>query len=283
MIWPFSSRIARLQNSVTYERSWVTRTITRARLISSRTRAWLRARNDLVAGAQHLVEQEDVGRDRGGDREAQAGLHPHRVGLDRRVDEGADVGELDDRRREPVHLAVRRSRGRRRPGRCCRARSAPGRSRRRASAGSRPARRSAIAPSLGSRIPARASRSVLLPAPLGPIRPIASPWKIVEVQVAERPEVGRRVPVAPEHPDERALDRGPPRQAQVVADPQAADVDRDGPGRRLRRSQDPREGGFDALEEGDREDEEDHRDREQDPEGEEVGLRPVVRPSRCPR
>ena len=66
--------------------------------------ALLRLRAErLVAGGEHLVEQQDVRVDRGGDREAQAGPHAGRIGLDRRVDERADVGELDDARRDLAH------------------------------------------------------------------------------------------------------------------------------------------------------------------------------------
>ena len=173
---PFSSRIARLQNSATNVRSWVTSTIALARSTSSRTRAWLRARNVWSPVPRTSSSSRMSGVDRGRDREPESGAHPGRVRLHRRVDERADVGELDDRRRELVHLVRRRSRGTPRPGRCCRARSAPSRTRPRGSAASTPGRgsRSRLRSARGS--PARASRSVLLPAPFGPMTASDSPW-----------------------------------------------------------------------------------------------------------
>ena len=53
-----------------------------------------------VAGREHLVEQEDVRVDRRRDREPEARAHARRVGLDRRIDELAEVRVLDDRRQE---------------------------------------------------------------------------------------------------------------------------------------------------------------------------------------
>jgi len=61
---------------------------------------------DLVAGGEDLVEEEDVGVDGRRDREPETGPHPGRVGLDRRVDELTDVGEVDDRILAADHLVV---------------------------------------------------------------------------------------------------------------------------------------------------------------------------------
>ena len=49
-----------------------------------------------VADGEHLVGDQDVGRQRGGDREAQSHDHARRVMLDRIVDVLADVGKGDD-------------------------------------------------------------------------------------------------------------------------------------------------------------------------------------------
>ena len=49
-----------------------------------------------VAHRQRLVDDQDVGVDVGHHSECQADHHPARIGLDRLVDELADVGELDD-------------------------------------------------------------------------------------------------------------------------------------------------------------------------------------------
>ncbi len=49
-----------------------------------------------VAHGQHFVEQQDLGLDMDGDREAQPHVHARRVELHRRIDEVAYLGELDD-------------------------------------------------------------------------------------------------------------------------------------------------------------------------------------------
>ena len=49
-----------------------------------------------VAHGQHLVHQQDLGLEVGGDREGQPQVHPGRVVLDRRIDEALDLGEGDD-------------------------------------------------------------------------------------------------------------------------------------------------------------------------------------------
>src|SRR6185295_7072151 len=95
--------------------SWVTRTIAFALFASCRTRALLFSRKTWSPVARTssrrrmsgstsvdpdiliLVEEEDVGIDRGRDREPEPGAHAGRVRLDRGIDELADVGEVDDR------------------------------------------------------------------------------------------------------------------------------------------------------------------------------------------
>ena len=59
-----------------------------------------------IAGGENLVEQQDVGVDRGRDREAEPCAHARRVGLDRRVDELAEIGVRDDRRHQFAHDLV---------------------------------------------------------------------------------------------------------------------------------------------------------------------------------
>ena len=275
MIWPFSSRIARSQNSVTYGgrgsrgRPPGPGRSARGRGPGSGTgRPGRRCRGPRRAGGCPGVIAVAIEKPR-------RAFIPDRVGLDGSVDERPDVGELDDRRREPVHLRRARSRGRRRPGRCCRARSAPGRSPapRVSRVDTRPS--IAIAPSLGCEDPGQGQEERAL---AGTVRARSgrSPRRgPSEGPGAGAPRSGSARPVAPQHAGERPLDGGPPRQAQVVVDPQVADVDGDGARSRARSasSEDPRERGLDPLEDGDREHEEDHRDDEQDPEREEV--RPV--------
>ena len=95
-----------MQNSVTQPMSWVTRTIAFAAFVElDDPLLALRAEHG-VAGGEDLVDEEDVGIDRGRDREAEPGPHPGRVRLDRCVDELADVGELDDPGQAALHLAV---------------------------------------------------------------------------------------------------------------------------------------------------------------------------------
>ena len=61
---------------------------------------------DRVAGREDLVDDQHVGIDRRRDREPEAGPHARRVGLDRRVDELADVGEVDDAGQPLLHRLV---------------------------------------------------------------------------------------------------------------------------------------------------------------------------------
>ena len=51
-------------------------------------------------------------------------------------------------------------------------------------------------PSFGWMIPARTWRSVLLPAPFGPMTARLSPWTTRKLHVPERPEVGRALRAA---------------------------------------------------------------------------------------
>ena len=59
----------------------------------------------LVAHRQHLVDQQHVGVDVDGHREAEARVHAGRVGLDRRVDEALQLREVHDLVEALLHLA----------------------------------------------------------------------------------------------------------------------------------------------------------------------------------
>ena len=67
-----------------------------------------------VADGEHFVDEQHVRVDVDRDREAEPHVHPGRVGLDRRVDELLQLGELDDLveaardllLRQPEHDAV---------------------------------------------------------------------------------------------------------------------------------------------------------------------------------
>ena len=60
-----------------------------------------------VADGQHLVDQQHVGVDVGGDREAESRVHARRVALERRVDKRPEVGKLDDVRRSAARTSRR--------------------------------------------------------------------------------------------------------------------------------------------------------------------------------
>ena len=196
----------------------------------------------LVAGAQDLVEEEDVGRRRGRDREAQPGSHPRRVRLHRSIDERADLGELDDRRGQLGHLP-------------------------RVDPEERPHQVDVVAtgqlhleagpegqqgghPAVGDDVAlarledtGQGQQQGALAGAVGTDDRERLALGQAERQVADRPEVGVGRAVAPEHPRERALERRPPREPQVVADPEVVDLDGrlalDGgdPGHRRRRHQ----------------------------------------------
>lgn len=59
-----------------------------------------------VAHGHNLVDQKNLGLDGGGDAEAEAREHTGGVLVDGGVDEGADVGEVDDVVHQGVHLAA---------------------------------------------------------------------------------------------------------------------------------------------------------------------------------
>ena len=61
----------------------------------------------LVANGEHLVDEQHVGVEMHRDAEPKAHVHAARVRLHRGVEEPADVGELLDRRHDPVHLLAR--------------------------------------------------------------------------------------------------------------------------------------------------------------------------------
>src|SRR5439155_17583983 len=61
----------------------------------------------LVTDREHFVHEENVRLQMHGDRETETHVHAARVGLHRRIEEAADVGELLDRRHRAVHLPAR--------------------------------------------------------------------------------------------------------------------------------------------------------------------------------
>src|SRR2546430_262563 len=61
----------------------------------------------LVTDRQHFVHQENVRLQVHGDRETETHIHAARVGLHRRIEEAADIGELLDGRHRAVHLLAR--------------------------------------------------------------------------------------------------------------------------------------------------------------------------------
>ena len=79
-----------------------------------------------VAHRERLVDDQDVGLDLRGDREAEAHRHAGRIGLHRLVDEFVELAEGDDLRRLGRGSRSRRARAGRRSARCSAARRAPG-------------------------------------------------------------------------------------------------------------------------------------------------------------
>ena len=63
----------------------------------------------LVADGEHLVEQQHVGLDVRGDREAEAHVHARRVGAHRQVDELLELGERDDLVHHLAHPRARQA------------------------------------------------------------------------------------------------------------------------------------------------------------------------------
>ena len=91
-------RTARSHSRSTHARLWLTNTIVRpSSTVRSRILLHALALERGVADGEHLVDEQDLGVEVRGDREAEAHVHAARVALDRRVDELLDAGELDDR------------------------------------------------------------------------------------------------------------------------------------------------------------------------------------------
>ena len=142
----------------------------------------------LVADREHLVGDQDLGRQRGGHREAQPHDHARRVVLDRIVDVLADVGEGDDlvalrARSRPARARAARPRGRCSRGPCIRDGS---RSPSSSSAPTRPF--TATLPRVGLITPAMIFSSVDLPAPFSPITPERLAAMQLERHAVERAE-----------------------------------------------------------------------------------------------
>ena len=146
-----------------------------------------------VTDGQHLVDEQDLGLEVGGDREREAHVHAARVALDRRIEEPLDA---------------RRTRRSRRTASSTSARLIPmiaadeqdvlpaGQLRVEAGADLQqradPAARSRRDPIVGGVMRARILSIVLLPAPLRPMMPTVSPALDLERDVLQRPEVPRR-------------------------------------------------------------------------------------------
>jgi hypothetical protein len=75
-----------------------------------------------VSDREHLVEDEDVRLEVRSDGEREAQVHPAGVALDRRVDEAAHPGELDDLVEAPVDVRAVHPEDRARSGTRCRGR-----------------------------------------------------------------------------------------------------------------------------------------------------------------
>ena len=135
-----------------------------------------------VADGQHLVDEQDLGLEVRGDGEREPDVHAARVALDRAYRESARHRRTRRSRRTSRMISRRSSREWRRSGRCSPGRSAPGGSPCRPPAACRRARARSARPSVGSVMRERIFSSVLLPAPLRPIRPTTSPCLNLEAR-----------------------------------------------------------------------------------------------------
>ncbi len=90
------SRIALVHSSATAGRLCETKTSGTPRARSSRMRDDAPLLELRVADAEDFVDDQHVRVEVRRDREAEPRVHPRRVALDRRVDELADAGEVDD-------------------------------------------------------------------------------------------------------------------------------------------------------------------------------------------
>jgi hypothetical protein len=93
---PSSSHSASSQKRSTRFSEWVTEQDGLAAAAELRELVEALVREALVADREHLVDQQHVGIDVNGDGEPEPHVHAGRVGLDRRVDELAQLGEVDD-------------------------------------------------------------------------------------------------------------------------------------------------------------------------------------------
>ncbi len=142
-----------------------------------------------VADRQHLVDQQDVGVDVDGHREAQPHVHAGGVVLHRLVDELLDPAEVDDLVEAPVELATGQAQDRAvevdvLPAGQLGVEAAAELEQRR-----QPAAACAPAPRSGSRILARHLSSVDLPEPFSPMSPKVEPSGTSNVTSSQRPEV----------------------------------------------------------------------------------------------
>jgi hypothetical protein len=142
-----------------------------------------------VADGKGLVDDEDVRLDVDGHREREAHHHARGVGLDRLVDEVADVGEGGDLAHPLRHLGMgeavdgavqvhvlRSGEVRVEPAAELEERGDPA--------------RDPTEPEVGVRVPAISWRSVLFPDPLRPMMPVASPRRIEKPRPAARRNPG---------------------------------------------------------------------------------------------
>ena len=131
----------------------------------------------LVADGEHLVDEQHVGFDVHGDREAEPDVHARGVETHLVVDELLELRERDDVVEATLDLPARAVPATTRSGRCCPCPTARAGSPRRARASPPDVPRTTIWPEVGCRMPAMHLSSVDLPEPFRPRIPSVSPLR----------------------------------------------------------------------------------------------------------
>ena len=132
-------------------------------------------REALVADGEHFVDEQHFGIDVNRDRESEPHVHAGRVGLDRRVDELRELGELDDLVEALLDLALRQAEHDAVDEDVLAAGDLRMKARRRARSAPRSARARSRCPIVGFVMPATSFSAVLLPDPFRPMTPIVLP------------------------------------------------------------------------------------------------------------
>ena len=143
----------------------------------------------LVADREDLVQQQDVGIDVRRNREPEAHVHPDEYVRTGRSMNSSSSGEGDDLVQLLAHVSALEAVDRAVEEDVLAAGQVGVETRAELEQRARPARRRRHCPDVGLMIPESRRRSVVLPEPLRPTRPIALPGSTSEGDVAQRPDL----------------------------------------------------------------------------------------------